>query len=149
MPTPEWHPEWRAAEQAVIAACLSNENAYPACKFLTPADFGDARHAHAWRIMQALAQRQQPINQLTVWIESQSQTPALKYSYLTKLVEDLPTAVGCHYYAEKVREYAGHRRLAAAGHAIAIAAERGAPDLKAKAAALVKGRNRFGGGVPL
>ncbi len=159
MPTPTFKPEWRAAEQAVIASCLSNENAYPACKFLTPNDFGDARHTKAWRIIQDLARRQKPINQLSVWIESQhpsnaaGQRPnALSYSYLTKLVEDLPTAVGCHYYAEKVREHAEQRRLMAAGHVIASAAEQGAldvGDLKAKAAALVKGRNRFGGGVPL
>lgn len=134
-----------AAEQAVIASCLSNQNAYPACHFLKPDDFQDHRHATAWRIMQGLAKRRAPINQLTVWIEShRSHGAGLSYQYLTRLVDELPTAVGCEWYARQVQEAAENRRVIAAGHAIAAAGEQPGRNLKAKAQALLGSPQHWG-----
>lgn len=107
------------AEQAVIASCLSSTEAYDKTFFLNPDDFWREAHSNIWRAIETLANRGEAINTITVAHELGKTTRLDSvggFAYLSQIVTDLPTSVGCEWYAGIVQRDANYRRIISLCH---------------------------------
>lgn len=108
------------AERGVIGACLMNPAALTQiAATLTPADFHQEDYQAAYRSMLALADRQTPIDVVTLANELQRTGIQVNIMDLQSLAFDVPSALYVDHYAKIVAEKATLRRLLTAAQQIA------------------------------
>lgn len=112
------------AEQAVLGAVMIEPRTIHALD-LTPEDFFTVRHGIIWRAMQHLRANNRPCDYLLVMqqIEADGQIEEIGgSSYLTSLLNTVPTAALADEYAQTVREMAERRAFGSiAGEIVAKA----------------------------
>lgn len=118
------------AERAVLGSCLIDPAAFDKVSgFLKPNAFYRERHAWLYEAMQALANRHEPLDFITVTDEMERQgrlEEAGGPAFITELITDIPTALYVEHYARIVERTATLRRLlAAAGKIAELAYEEG------------------------
>lgn len=115
----EWEriPKDVAAEEALLASCLIDDDAYwevMAAFPITPSDFYRERNANIWRAIQTLNTQMDAVNTVSVSYEL-SHLGQLDSSggqeYLGKLVAELPTSVHAVGFAESVWRQSRRRRI--------------------------------------
>ncbi|HEU4759647.1 MAG TPA: replicative DNA helicase [Dehalococcoidia bacterium] len=121
------------AEEAVVASLLVDAEAiYKVAPKLKPEDFFREKNAWVYEACRALWDRNESLNQITVAHELARRGRLEEVggaSYLSRLVTELPTAVGVEHYAAIVQRDSTYRKLiTAAGH-IAQIAYQGGPDV--------------------
>jgi replicative DNA helicase len=124
-----------AAEEAVVAACLvDNDAIYKVAPLIGPEDFFREKNGWIFDAIRTLWDRNEAINQITVAHELARRERLEQIggaAYLAQLVADLPTVVGVEYYAQIVARDAVYRKLIQAAGMIAQKAYEGGPDLEA------------------
>lgn len=111
------------AEKAVLGSILLDAEALTkVAAYLVPTDFFRERHAWIYEAMLALSNRREPIDFITLPTEL-SRTERLAEiggpSYLTELMDEIPTAIMVEHYANIVVEKSTRRQMI--GHAGEIA----------------------------
>jgi replicative DNA helicase len=124
-----------AAEQAVIASIMIDDEAvYKVAPLVQPDDFFREINGWIYDACLALWNRNEPTSPLMVRheLDVRGRLEAVGgVAYLSRLTEELPTAVGVEYYAAIVARTAVYRRLISAAGRIAQIAYEGGPDLDA------------------
>ena len=122
------------AEEAVVASLLVDSEAiYRVAPILKPEDFFREKNAWAYEACLALFDRNEAINQVTVAHELARRERLEELggaAYLSRLVAELPTAVGVEHYAQIVKRDAIYRGLIQRSAQIAQMAYQGGPDLE-------------------
>ena len=120
------------AEEAIIGSLLiDNDSLNRVTSFLKDTDFFSEKNRWCYAACLSLANRDQPINQVTVAHELslEERLEAVGgVSYLAHLVMVVPTSVHVEHYAEIVHRMSVMRRLIRAGGDIASLAYEGGPD---------------------
>lgn len=110
------------AEQSTLGAMLIDRAAVEkVSEILSKEDFYRETHQHLFDVISTLAQRDQPVDLITVPEELKNRDKLDVIggmSYLTSLFDTVPTAANVEYYAKIVREKATLRRLIAAAFEI-------------------------------
>jgi replicative DNA helicase len=123
------------AEEAVVASLLVDSEAiYRVAPILKPEDFFREKNAWAYEACLALFDRNEAINQVTVAHELARRERLEELggaAYLSRLVAELPTAIGVEHYAQIVKRDAIYRQLVQRSAQIAQMAYQGGPDLDA------------------
>lgn len=121
------------AERAVLGSCLIDPAAFDKVSgFLTPPAFYRERHAWLYEAMRTLANRNEPLDFITVTDEMERQgrlEEAGGPAFITELITDIPTALYVEHYAHIVERTATLRRLLAAAGKIAELAYQEGDDL--------------------
>ena len=118
-------PNSEAAEEAVLGAVIINGEVYDDIAFLAASDFFIVRHGWIWQAIQALHNRNDAIDNLTV-IDELDRTGQLEEvggsAYITRLTTSTPTYEHALTYA-RIVEHAALRRnlLKAAGDIAQVA----------------------------
>lgn len=118
-PTPPYSLE---AEQSILGACLISASAVDTARTLLEAeDFYLEPHQRLFAAIDYLAQREEPVDVMTV-PEELSRRPRAGYAhdlaaiggleYINLLAETVPTAVHAEHYAQLVADYASLRKAA-------------------------------------
>lgn len=122
------------AEEAVVASLLvDTEAVYHVAPILKRDDFFREKNAWAYEACLALFDRNEAINQVTVAHELARRERLDEVggaAYLSRLVAELPTAVGVEHYAQIVKRDAVYRQLVQRSAQIAQLAYQGGPDLE-------------------
>jgi replicative DNA helicase len=122
------------AEEAVVASLLVDSEAiYRVAPILKPEDFFREKNAWAYEACLALFDRNEAINQVTVAHELARRERLEELggaAYLSRLVAELPTAIGVEHYAQIVKRDAIYRQLVQRSAQIAQMAYQGGPDLE-------------------
>jgi len=122
------------AEEAVVASLLVDSEAiYRVAPILKPEDFFREKNGWAYEACLALFDRNEAINQVTVAHELARRERLEELggaAYLSRLVAELPTAVGVEHYAQIVKRDAIYRQLVQRSAQIAQMAYQGGPDLE-------------------
>jgi replicative DNA helicase len=122
------------AEEAVVASLLvDSEAVYRVAPILKPEDFFREKNAWAYEACLALFDRNEAINQVMVAHELARRERLEELggaAYLSRLVAELPTAVGVEHYAQIVKRDAIYRQLVQRSAQIAQMAYQGGPDLE-------------------
>ena len=116
--TTQFHEE---AEKAAIGAVLIHPGAMLDVRHAVSAeDFFLIRHAYIWTAMCALADRQQPIDVVTLAgeLKSMGRLGDVTEAYLTQLMVETPSSAYASVYAGLVRKVAQRRKLLELTHAI-------------------------------
>lgn len=108
-------PQSLDSEMAALGAALISRNAAErVLELLRPEDFYSERHRKLYEVYATLAEREQPVDTLSVQ-EELRQCGLLDRiggpGYLSLLADSVPTAAHLDYYAEVVREKAGLRHF--------------------------------------
>jgi replicative DNA helicase len=115
-------PYSQEAEEAVIGAILVNPVAYyGVASFLNADDFFILRHKYIWQGLQRLAERNEPIDYLTLTQELRDLDKLAEIggpAYLTQLINSTPTSIHAEVYGRLVERAATRRRLMAASDEI-------------------------------
>jgi replicative DNA helicase len=102
------------AEAAVIGACLIDPGAYQRVMFLSEDDFYIGRHQDYFAAIQAVAQRRDPIDYVTVTSQLEA-SGKFQENYtnlhLTSMIAATPTAAHADGYANIVKEMSVRRAL--------------------------------------
>lgn len=110
------------AEEAVIGSVLINPEALEVSSFLQPADFFELKHSWLWETLQAMHQRSEAIDNLTL-VDALRNRGKLEEvggpAYVTHLVNSTPTHLYAETYGRIVERAAIRRRLMAAAGDIA------------------------------
>ncbi|MBI1793373.1 MAG: replicative DNA helicase [Chloroflexi bacterium] len=126
MLTPTAIPHSREAEEAAIGSVLINPNAFHDVRVILPAeDFYIDRHKFIWQAFDALVEKQQPIDLLTVTDELDRMGRLAEIggaAYLTSLINQAPTSINAEAYAAIVQEQAVRRRMIQAANRVATLA---------------------------
>jgi len=110
------------AEQSVLGAILIDKNAIiTVSELLSPKDFYNDIHGIIYNAMLKLYEERKPIDLLTLAdaLKKHKQLKKVDLSYLTELVEKVPTAANIEEYAEIVKTEATKRKLIQAGTEVA------------------------------
>ena len=116
-------PNDLGAERAVLGSLMIDQGAIAEIRdVLEPEDFYAERHAHIYRAAVALADRGDPIDEVT--LQSQlDRGPGIGRAggvdYISELTLEVPTAASVRHWAEIVINHALRRRLIAAGGEVA------------------------------
>jgi replicative DNA helicase len=132
------------AEESVLASLMvDSEAVLRVAPILHPNDFFRETNAWTYDACLSLFDRNESVNQVTVAHEL-SRKGRLEevggLAFLSRLVTDLPTAVGVEHYAQIVKRDATYRQMVSVASTVAQIAYDGGPDLEAslsKAEALV------------
>ena len=120
---PQVVPHSREAEEAVIGSILINPEAYyDVAEFLQGEDFYIHRHRWIWQSFSRLQQNRTPIDSLTVMEELDQQGQLAEIggaSYITSLINSVPSSLHAISYGRIVEETAVRRRMLAAANKIA------------------------------
>jgi replicative DNA helicase len=112
-------PNDLGAERAVLGSLMIEQSAIAEIRdMLEPGDFYAERHAHIYRAAIALADRGDPIDEVT--LQSQLERGpgvgrAGGLDYISELTLEVPTAASVRHWAEIVLNHALRRRLISAG----------------------------------
>jgi replicative DNA helicase len=121
------------AEEAVIASVLVDEDAVSRVESIVqPEDFFRDQHRWAYAAALELWSRNEPINQVTLAHELARRDKldgAGGIPFISRIVAELPTAVGVEHYAKIVKRDAVYRTMITAGSQIVQLAYQGGPDL--------------------
>jgi len=105
----------KEAEQAVLGAVLVNPEVYhDVAQFLSTEDFFLHHNRWIWEAFDALEQRGEPIDVLTVSeeLERRGQLEDCRgTAYLAGLIENVPTSLHAEAYAHVIKEKASQRRI--------------------------------------
>ena len=122
------------AEDAIVASLLVDSEAiHHVAPIVKPEDFFREKNAWAYAACLALFDRNEAINQVTVAHELARRERLEEIggaAYLSRLVAELPTAVGVEHYARIVKRDAIYRQLIQRSAQIAQMAYQGGPDLE-------------------
>jgi replicative DNA helicase len=122
------------AEDAIVASLLVDSEAiHHVAPIVKPEDFFREKNAWAYEACLALFDRNEAINQVTVAHELARRERLEEIggaAYLSRLVAELPTAVGVEHYARIVKRDAIYRQLIQRSAQIAQMAYQGGPDLE-------------------
>ena len=122
------------AEAAVVASLLVEPEAvYRVAPIVAREDFFREKNAWAYEACLALFDRNEAINQVTVAHELARRERLDEVggaAYLSRLVAELPTAIGVEHYAQIVKRDAIYRTLIQRSAQIAQLAYQGGPDLE-------------------
>jgi len=120
---PQIVPHSREAEEAVIGSVLINPEAYyDVSEFLMAEDFYIHRHRWIWQSFSRLQQNRTPIDSLTVMedLDQQGQLAEIGgASYITSLINSVPSSLHAISYGRIVEETAVRRRMLEAANSIA------------------------------
>ncbi len=112
-------PSDLGAERAVLGSLMIDQAAIAEIRdVLEPEDFYAERHAHIYRAATALADRGEPIDELTLQSQLERGSGigrAGGLDYISELTLEVPTAASVRHWAEIVLNHALRRRLIAAG----------------------------------
>ncbi len=121
------------AEEAVIASILVDEDAIARVESIVqPEDFYRDQNRWAYDGCLALWSRNETINQVTLAHELSRRGKLDEVGglpYLSRIVGDLPTAIGVEHYAQIVKRDSVYRAMITAGSQIVQVAYQGGPDL--------------------
>ena len=110
------------AERAVLGSCLMDREALNiVMEILQPEDFYDLNHRAAYEIIYEMAQRDKPVDPLTILEELSRAGKAERLGgqpFMASLIDSVPTTANVEYHAGIVRDKAIHRRLITAGNTI-------------------------------
>lgn len=124
-------PHDAEAEEAVVASAMVDDSAIHRLRpIVSPEDFlGDAPR-WSFAACVALADRGEPINQITVAHElvRAGRLEEVGVAFLSRVIGELPTAVGCEHYGRIVRRDALYRHLITTAAQISEMAYRGGPE---------------------
>jgi replicative DNA helicase len=116
-------PHNREAEEAVLGSVLVNaEVYYDLAHFLSPDDFFLHRNRWIWEAFSDLQEQRLPIDLLTVAEELERHGRLVEtggQSYLTGLINNVPSSIHAEAYGHMVEEAATRRRLLDAANQIA------------------------------
>jgi replicative DNA helicase len=122
------------AEEAIVASLLVDSDAiHSVAPILKPEDFFREKNAWAYEACLALFDRNEAINQVTVAHELARRERLEELggaAYLSRLVAELPTAIGVEHFARIVKRDAIYRQLVQRSAQIAQMAYQGGPDLE-------------------
>jgi replicative DNA helicase len=122
------------AEEAIVACLLVDSDAiHHVAPIVKPEDFFREKNGWAYEACLALFDRNEAINQVTVAHELARRERLEEIggaAYLSRLVAELPTAVGVEHYARIVKRDAIYRQLVQRSAQIAQMAYQGGPDLE-------------------
>ena len=108
-------PHSQEAEQSVLGALLLDKDAVIAvAEFLHPDDFYDERHKDIYEAILSLYEERTPVDVLTVTEKLKKQKDLKKVggvSYLTDIVNKVPTAAHVEHYGKIVKDSAIKRAL--------------------------------------
>ncbi len=110
------------AEQALLGAILLEPKAYLTIDaFLSAEDFFVNSHVHIWNALTRLQERKDPIDYVTLTRELQDMSLLNEVggqAYLTRLVNNTPTAVHAEVYGEMVARASTRRKMLGAADTI-------------------------------
>ena len=119
-------PHNREAEEAVVGAVLINPEAYyDLAQFLQPDDFYIVRHRWIWEAFGRLHEKRIPLDFLTVTQELENAGQLTEIggaSYLTSLLNQVPTSLHAEAYGHMVEAASIRRRLLTSANQIATLA---------------------------
>lgn len=107
-------PANQEAEQSVLGAILIDKDAINlASEILQPSDFYHAQHGLIFDAMLSLSDQRSPIDIVTLTAELKKKKEAenISSSYITDLVNAVPTAANVEHYAHLIKEASTKRRL--------------------------------------
>src|SRR5579862_6837257 len=116
-------PHNDSAEESVLGAILIDKNAIvPVSEILKSEDFYSDINGIIYGEMLVLYEERRPIDLVTLTekLKKNKQLKKFDSTYLTDLVEQVPTAANVSTYAQMVKEDATKRRLITAGTEIAV-----------------------------
>ncbi|MBP9717018.1 MAG: replicative DNA helicase [Candidatus Levybacteria bacterium] len=141
MATPKVPPHNEEAEQSVLGAILMSKDSIGlVSEKLKPKDFYDDGNGKIFEAMLSLHDRAKPIDLLTLTKELKSLKAKVDASYLTELLNAVPTAANVEHYAQIIQEDSIKRSLINLGSNIAemgFMEDKEAEDLLDKAEASV------------
>jgi replicative DNA helicase len=115
MEQPKLPPHDIDAEEAVIGSCLINAEAFiQAAPIITTGDFYSERGSWCWEAMRRLADRDEPIDQITVANELDNMGKIENIggaAYLSHLISIVPTSLDAEHYARIVARCSQARKL--------------------------------------
>ena len=116
-------PSDLGAERAVLGSLMIDQSSIAEIRdLLEPDDFYAERHAHIYRAATALADRGDPIDEVTLQAQL-DRGPGIGRAggldYISELTLEVPTAASVRHWAEIVINHALRRRLIAAGGEVA------------------------------
>lgn len=114
MPKSKLPPSNTEAEQSVLGAILIDRDAINvASETLAPSDFYNAQNGIIFEAMLALYENRSPIDlvTLTAELKKKKEADGIQSSYLTDLVNAVPTAANVGQYAHLIKESSIKRRL--------------------------------------
>ncbi len=119
-------PHSRESEEAVCGSVLINPESYYDCAaFLRADDFYIHRHKWIWDVYDALVDKRQPIDLLTVSDELDRRGQLAEIggpAYLTSLASQVPSSLNAESYGRIVQGYAVRRKMITAANRIATLA---------------------------
>jgi len=122
------------AEESVIAALLVDEDAISRVEsIVAPEDFYRDQNRWCYEAALELWSRNEPINQVTLahtLARRGKLDEAGGLPFISRIVADLPTAIGVEHYAQIVRRDAMYRTMIGVGSQIVQTAYHGGPDLE-------------------
>lgn len=122
------------AEESVLASILVDPDAiYKLQSILSPDDFFREQHKWVFEACLAIWSRDEPLNQVTVGHELVRRNrleEAGGAAFLSRIVTDLPTAVGSEHYAHIVKRDSLYRGLIGATRQISQMAYEGGPEIQ-------------------
>lgn len=122
MANPKLPPQNSEAEQSVLGAILIDKEAMGLISsFLHPEDFYNDLNGIIYDAMLTLYEERKPIDLLTLKqkLKKNKDSDKIESSYLTELVNAVPTAASIEEYANIIKEMATRRQLISAGTQIA------------------------------
>jgi len=125
MTEPKQIPHSREAEEATIGAVLINPDCYFDLSFLPADDFYIQRNKWIWEAYFSLSEKRIPIDLLTVSNELENNGKIDDVggsSYLTSLINQVPSSLNAESYAKIVQGHATRRRYIFAANKIATKA---------------------------
>ncbi len=126
-------PQSMEAERAVLGGImLDGSQALAIAELIEPADFYSDRHRSLYQLLLAMAQADQPTELLAVvdrLVASGTAEEVGGISYVSALVDQVPSVESLEYYARVVRQRAVSRRLIQASREIADRAIGGSDEL--------------------
>ena len=111
---PKTPPHNLEAESSVLGAILIDKDAINlASEILSAIDFYDSQNGTIFDSMLALYENRSPIDVVTLssQLKKQKDANAIPVSYLTELVNSVPTAANVEHYARLIKDAATKRRL--------------------------------------
>lgn len=132
--TDQLAPHSIEAEEAVLGAILINPDALLEVPFLTADMFFIVRHAWIWEAMQAVSDRGEPLDYLTVCNDLDQAGRLAEVggaAYVLRLIGITPSALNCEGYGRIVERMALRRRLIEAAGQIARIAHSEETDIEA------------------